>query len=539
MRKLIFLLLLINVSLSVKGQTQFQSAIGGTSNDQAYSITRTLDSGCAVTGYTSSFGVGNGNEDVYIIKLRSNGTLQWSKTLGGAGDDYGRSIIQTTDGGYAVAGYTASFGASGNDMLIAKLNAGGTLQWSRTFGEMGDDLAYSIIQTLDGGYAVAGYTESFGGGGKDMYIIKLDAGGTLQWSKTVGGTNDDLAYSIIQTTDGGYTAAGYTASSGVGGNNMYVVKLDAGGSLLWNKTIGGPLDDQAYSIIQTADNGYAISGHTTSFGAGSSDIYIVKLDNSGTFLWSKAIGGTLFDDGDGGIIQTADGGYLVSGRSFSFTSSGDDVYIVKIDSIGTLLWSKVAGLSTGFEDGDGGIIQTMDGGYLVTGGVNSYGSGGVDISFEKFNSSFVTCGNSSSPVSSIASPGNILVSPSFISVNCSTIINIPSLITGTGGTLITNCTTIGIQLISNEVPKEFSLSQNYPNPFNPVTKISFEISKSSSVMITVFDMTGKEVDVLVNETLQAGTYHTDWNASAFPSGVYFYRMQAEGYSETRKMMLVR
>lgn len=539
MRKLIFLLLLINVSLSVKAQTQFQSAIGGTSNDQAFSISRTIDSGCVVTGYTSSFGVGNGNDDVYIIKLRSNGTLQWSKTLGGAGDDYGRSIIQTTDGGYAVAGYTASFGAGGNDMLIAKLNAGGTLQWSRTFGEMGDDLAFSIIKTEDGGYAVAGYTESFGAGGKDMYIVKLDASGSLQWSKTVGGANDDLAYSIIQTTDGGYTVAGYTASSGAGGNNMYIIKLDTGGTLLWDRSVGGVLDDQAYSIIQTADNGFAISGHTTSFGAGSSDIYIVKLDNNGTFLWSKAIGGTLFDDGDGGIIQTADGGYLVSGRSFSFTTSGDDVYIVKIDSIGTLLWSKVAGLSTGFEDGDGGIIQTADGGYLVTGGVNSYGSGGIDISFEKFNSSFVTCGNSSSPVSSITSPGNILISPAFNSVDCSSIINIPTLTSGTGGTLINNCTTIGIQPVSNVIPNNFSLLQNYPNPFNPVTKISFEIPKSSVVKISVFDVTGKEVAVLVNETLRAGTYQTDWNANAYSSGVYFYRIQAGEFSETKRMMLVR
>jgi hypothetical protein len=243
------------------------------------SLIQTSDGGYAIAGETHSFGAGSG--DVYLVKLDAKGNLQWTKTIGGENDEWGNSLIQTSDGGYAIAGETHSFGAGSEDVYLVKLDANGNLQWTKTIGEPESEIGYSLIQTSDGGYAIAGATNSFGAGGKDVYVVKLDANGNLQWTRTIGGPEGEIGYSLIQTSDGGYAIAGATNSFGAGGKDVYVVKLDANGNLQWTRTIGGPKDDEGYSLIQTSDGGYAIAGYTDSFGAGETDVYVVKLDKDG------------------------------------------------------------------------------------------------------------------------------------------------------------------------------------------------------------------------------------------------------------------
>ncbi len=153
---------------------------------------------------------GAGLEDVYVIKLDTNGNVEWTKTIGGSLDDWSHSIIQTTDGGYAIAGYTSSFGAGLDDVYVIKLNANGNIEWTKTIGGSGTDYGFSIIQTTDGGYAIAGVTNSFGAGNGDVYVIKLSASGNVEWTKTIGGDSTDFGHSIIQTTDSGYAIAGIT-----------------------------------------------------------------------------------------------------------------------------------------------------------------------------------------------------------------------------------------------------------------------------------------------------------------------------------------
>jgi hypothetical protein len=219
------------------------------------------------------------------------------KAIGGPASEWGASLIQTSDGGYATASETESFGTGGVDVYVVKLDANGNLQWTKTIGGPGDEIGFSLIQTSDGGYAIAGSTGSFGAGWYDVCAVKLDANGNLQWTKTIGGKDFEGGYSLIQTSDGGYAIAGYTESFGAGGRDVYVIKLDAKGNLQWTKTIGGLDDEIGHSLIQTSDGGYAIAGSTYSFGAGWADVYVVKLDANGNLQWTKTIGGKDFEAG--------------------------------------------------------------------------------------------------------------------------------------------------------------------------------------------------------------------------------------------------
>ena len=368
----------INVTVN-NGQKTF----GGTDYDGAYAIQQTEDGGYIVAGYTWSFGAGGA--DVYVLKLDSAGNLEWQKTFGGSSDDFAYSIQQTADGGYIVAGYTLSFGAGVNDAYVLKLDSAGNLEWQKTFGGSSDDFAYSIQQTSDGGYIVAGNTWSFGAGGADAYVLKLDSAGNLEWQKTFGGSGHDYAYSIQQTTDDGYIVAGYTNSFGAGDDDAYVLKLDSAGTLQWQKVFGGSSDDFAYSIQQTSDGGYIVAGYTWSFGAGSRDVYVLKLDSAGNLEWQKTFGRSNYHgDVAYSIQQTTDDGYIVAGDTYSYGAGSRDAYILKLDSAGTLQWQKVFGGSS--DDFAYSIQQTSDGGYIVAGYTWSFGAGSRDVYVLKLDS---------------------------------------------------------------------------------------------------------------------------------------------------------
>jgi hypothetical protein len=207
--------------------------------------------------------------------------VKFAKTYGVTGSDYAYSVQQTSDGGYIVAGGTASFGAGSVDFLLIKTDANGNIIWVKTYGGISYDNARSVQQTSDGGYIVAGLTSSFGAGNWDVWLIKTDANGNLQWAKTYGGTNYDYAYSVQQTSDGGYIMTGGTASFGAGNWDVWLIKTDANGNLQWAKTYGGTDDDYAYSVQQTSDGGYILAGVTSSFGAGGSDFFLIKTDANG------------------------------------------------------------------------------------------------------------------------------------------------------------------------------------------------------------------------------------------------------------------
>lgn len=355
-------------------QMQWQKTFGGTNEDGGFSVQQTAEGGYVTIGWTYSLGAGS--YDVYLVKTDASGNMTWQKTFGGANDDYGYAVRQTMDGGYIIAGMTYSFGAGIADVYLVKTDASGNMTWQKTFGGTGYDLGYSVRQTTDGGYIIAGLTYSSGAGSGDVYLIKTDASGNLLWSKTFGGTNSEFAYSVQQTSDAGYVITGYTYSFVPGGYDVYLVKTDASGNMLWQKTFGGANDDLGYSVQPTADGGYIITGYTVSFGTGGSDVYLVKTDASGNMTWQKTLGGTSSDYGYS-VRQTADGGYVIAGYTYSFGAGGSDVYLVKTDASGTMLWQKTFG---GTNSDYGGSVQpTADGGYIIAGETYSFGAGSGDV----------------------------------------------------------------------------------------------------------------------------------------------------------------
>jgi hypothetical protein len=356
----IALTLLIN--LPCHSQQRWERNYGGTDDDAGYSVQQTQDGGYIVAGATYSFG---NNWQVYLVKTNAFGDILWTRNYGGTGDDQGWSVQQTQDGGYIVAGSTSSFGNFYQVYLI-KTNATGDTLWTRNYGGASWDLGYSVQQTQDSGYIVAGETNSFGNGGQ-VFLIKTNASGDTLWTRSHGGADSDGGRSVQQTSDGGFIVAGYT---GYGGYfEVYLIKTNTSGDTLWTRNYGGTDSDLGYSVQQTQDSGYVVAGRTFSFGD-SAQVYLVKIDTFGDTLWTKTYGGAGYDLGYS-VQQTQDSGYIVAGGTNSFGNNAQ-VYLIKTNSSGDTLWTRIHG-GTGQSWGYS-VQQTSDGGYIVAGYTSSFGN---------------------------------------------------------------------------------------------------------------------------------------------------------------------
>ncbi|QHT71798.1 T9SS type A sorting domain-containing protein [Rhodocytophaga rosea] len=356
-----------------------------------------------------------GNGDYWVVKINSSGTKQWDRSFGGDQLDFLTSVVRTGDGGYLLAGYSSS-GMSGdkstsnlgaNDFWLVKINSSGSKQWDKRYGGNLPDVLMKIIQTTDGGYLLAGYSSSgIGGdkteasrGGFDYWMVKINESGAKQWDKGFGGSGSDVASSVTQATDGGYLLAGYSDSpvsgektqSSRGNFDYWLMKTyppDA--SIVWNKRFGGDRDDALREALQTTDGGYllagqsesGLSGDRTQDSRGNADYWVVKINSSGIKQWDKRFGGSGYEYLES-AIQTTDGGYLLAGYSYSGlevssdkseASRGDsDYWVVKINSSGTKQWDKRFGGSG--REVLNSAIQTTDGGYLLAGSSSSGVSG--------------------------------------------------------------------------------------------------------------------------------------------------------------------
>ena len=353
-------------------EEQWNKTFGGMGNDYGYSAQQTSDGGYIIAGYTYSYGAGD--SDVWLIKTDSNGTEEWNRTFGGAEADLldRGSVRQTSDDGYIITGYTFSYGAGDADVWLIKTDSDGIEQWNRTFGGEGLDWGHSVQQTTDGGYIIAGRTDPYAGARADAWLIKTDSNGAEEWNRTFGTEACEYAASVQQTSEGGYIIAGRTSSYGVGVVDAWLIKTDSNGAGEWNRTFGGPYYDYGYSVQQTTGDGYIMVGSTNN----RQDIWLIKTDLDGIEVWNRTFGGPAMDEGYS-IQPTADGGYIVAGYTESYGAGSGDVWLIKIDADGNEQWNKAFG-GAGWDNGRS-VQQTADSGYIVAGYTESYGAGGYDV----------------------------------------------------------------------------------------------------------------------------------------------------------------
>jgi len=614
MKRAIILTVLLGLSFTPMaaadpGDTLWTRTYGGSYDDCGYSVQQTSDGGYIIAGYTSSFGAGG--SDFYLLKTDSSGDTTWTRTYGGSDSDWGWSVQQTSDGGYVIAGATWSFGAGLTDMYLLKTDSSGDTIWTRTYGGSDLDEAWSVQQTSDGGYVIAGEIWSSGGTTYDVCLLKTDSSGDTLWTCTYGGSEWDRGRSVQQTSDGGYIIAGYTYSFGAGCTDVYLVKTDSSGDTLWTRTYGGSSDDLGWSVQQTSHGGYVIAGTTFSFGAGSNDVYLVKTDSSGDTLWTRTYGGSDLDYGNS-VQQTSDGGYIIAGGTRSFGIGARDVYLIKTNSSGDTLWTRTYGGSSG--DAGYSVQQTTDGGYIIAGYTESFGAGGSDVYLVRvageqlpvvsieivpddppvtvpqggsFGFTGTLTNNTDQP--QVVDVWTIAVGPEkkiygpfkeFYDVELApndTIVAhfyqhvayvaplgfydyiaycgdydwnvidfssfhgevIPAIFSGGEdlGWLLTGSFDKGDDF--SGVPSEFALRGNYPNPFNASTVIEYQLPVTTDVKLEVYNLLGEKVTTLADEMQEAGYKSVNWDASKVSSGLYFYKLTAGDFTETRRMMLVK
>ncbi|GAB5473328.1 MAG: lipoprotein [Maribacter sp.] len=394
------------------GELEFVRSYGGSGEDTARAIIETSDGGYAILGYSNSTdgdlqGKTLAVNDYWLSKLDAQGELQWSKTYGGSKDDRGQGLVQTQDGGYALTGYAMSDDGDGSvnngfhDNWILKVDAQGVIEWEKSYGFSGHDHSYDILDTGDGGFFFTGFLDitsaradgntekrntiaSHGVG--EFWGTKIDSKAKVQWRGYYGGTNNDRAHAAVRADDGGYVMAGFTESDDFDINNsrgsydFWVVKIDEGGELVWQQTFGGTGIERAQDIAKTTDGGYVIIGNTFSADVdisenhGESDIWLIKIDGDGNLLWNRSFGGTQFDDAQS-VTTSKDGGFIISGNSKS--SDGDanlnagenDIWLLKTDAQGEMVWQKSFG-GSGFDYGFD-ALETSSGAIVLVGEISS------------------------------------------------------------------------------------------------------------------------------------------------------------------------
>ena len=342
--------------------TYWEVVFNSTGEDFGNCVQQTSDGGYIITGKTVS-----GGEDVWIIKTDALGEMEWEQTFDNGSDDCGNYIQETVDGGFIIAGYTNT-GAS-PDILLLKIDAVGNEVWHRTFGGSLNDIGYSLKQTYDHGYIITGY-QSQGGTNQDIWLIKTDENGNEEWNTYIGGSNSEIGYDIQITSDGGYVICGKYSTGTFGYAKLAKINAE-GDSVLWNYNFFGSVTTNGYSVRETMDGGYILTGNAwLNYPAGSSDIFLLKTNSDGNEVWSETYGSTGFDTGQC-VVETTDGEFMIAG------TSAEDLYVLKTDAVGIETWSNTYG-GPNVDEGKY-IQQTSDGGFIIVGSTSSFGSGDSDI----------------------------------------------------------------------------------------------------------------------------------------------------------------
>ncbi|MBE0572786.1 MAG: T9SS type A sorting domain-containing protein [Ignavibacteriaceae bacterium] len=475
-----FTLYSIQTCFSQTPDTLWTKILGGSANEYGYYAEQTSDDGFILVGTTDAFG--SGLDDVWLIKTNSSGDTLWTKTIGGSDYDYATCVHQTNDGGYIIFGETNSFDPNFWEGYMIKTNNSGTTLWTKHLGDYAYYFIEEGVEIPDSGYVFVGYTKIGAGDPEDLWLVKTDSAGDIIWTKTYGGVERDLSSSINRTSDGGFIIAGSTESFGTGDFDGWLIRTDSNGNLIWSKTYGNTEDNYANDVRQTDDGGFIIAGSTEASN-NYHDAWLIKTDYNGDTLWTRSWGSD-GHDGAMSVVQTSDGGYVWTGYR-KISTFNQDLWVVKTDLNGNAQWSKTYGGT--FNNVGRSINKNSDGSLIIAGEYYSEVTNTRDIWLLKFDP------NISKVERDDYAP----------------------------------------------IPETIELKQNYPNPFNPSTTIEFRIPESQFITLAVYNLLGEQVGLLVNENLSAGNYKTDWDASDLPSGIYIYNLLAGEFILSKKMILLK
>jgi hypothetical protein len=566
------------VKTDSRGHLSWAETYGGLNSEEAYEVRQTSDGGYVLVGYTSTNTAGY--FDVYFIRTDSDGDTLWTRTYGGADYDYGYSVAEMPDGGFIIAGRTSSFGKGGRAAYFIRTNEYGDTLWTRTHGGLGRDEAYSVMPLSDGGCMATGYTESYGAGERDLWLLRLDAAGDTAWTRTYGGALDERGEDVKRTSDRGFIIAGRSNSHNPPFHDMYVVRVDAEGGIKWARTYGGASMDHAYSVSQTLDGGFIVAGYTDSFGAGGRDMYIVRCDAAGDTLWTKTIGGESTDYGYS-AEEGADGAYMISGWTSSMGASDGDAFLATLGASGgcprilevsdvpdddggyvNITWSPSFYDNPVFEAGIRRYKIWRRAGMPATGptALRAGNLKAVQHPADRFESAeegplWELIGHAPADAGSVytflaeTDCGPLHAGPC---LGCFRI----SAHTGTIGGRFESPPMCGYSVINGAPPGGNGPGHGAQHPAQPELKISPAVSGRVEVRIyfavpapgrtelEVFDINGRKVITLLDAVLQAGGYSVgggdvSHDLRRLAPGTYFVRLSAGSVSKSAKLVVVR
>jgi hypothetical protein len=487
MIRIVFFFVIIFSGQLIIAQTpvKFRKVLGNTGYDYGYSAIQTKDHGYIIGGSTSSFG--SGNTDMFFVKTDSMGIPLKNKTFGGINIDKAQCIRQTNDKGFVLFGYTNSFGAGGYDLYLVKMDSLYNTEWEKTYGGTDWDFGNCIEQTADGGYILCGSTFSYGKGDEDYYLLKVNSAGDTLWTKTYGGTKEDVAKSVIQTIDGGYVLTGFTKSLGDELGDIYTIKTNSSGDTLWTNRFGGAQADFGNDVVESITGGYLVGGETSSIGFGNADGGLIHIDTAGALLRTTTIGGSQFDN----IISIAEDRYgriAMLGNTQGFGSLNQDFYFFIIDSGWWYANSTTYG--TIKHENAFSVENTNDNGFILCGSTTGYNNGLEDIYLIK---------------------------------------------TDTFGLSGFTGSETNISIVN--VPEMYSQANNgfmvYPNPANNMLNIDIYNNWNKQVSeIVIFDILGKEI-----RHFKSGLSKIYIDTSDLENGLYFIGLKNENSFSSQKLLI--
>lgn len=485
-RMKVFAIILALAISTTFAQEQWVARYGMDGSDRVYASDLLAGGGYISTGRTTSFSPFS-FEDAFLLKVEPTGDTAWWKIFElDERDERAYALDVTSDEGFIIAGFAEARDTTDADFYLAKADSGGSLEWTKTYGGEGQDTACSVIETADGGFLVCGYSTSFTYGGGVCWVLKTDSLGDTLWSGLYGAGADEAFSSVIPAHDEGYILAGWSTPA-EGGRDVYLVKIDEDGNEVFSKIYGGEYDDMAYSIEPTSDSGYIVIGNTWSYAAGENDIWLLKVDSLGDTLWTRTYGGANNEEGFG-LAQTADGGFILVGCTRSWGLGQEDVWLIRTDENGDTLWSQLYGGEKLDQCYD--VYQTADDGFFMAGRTRSFGSVRCDYYLIKTDEAGTV---------QVAEPE------------------------------------------PGEEPVELFLVT--PARLSRPLAISYQLSLPGRVKLTAYDLAGRQVRELVDTHQSPGSYAITWDGtddagSALTPGVYFIRLEACGSYRAARMVVL-